>query len=409
MKQNRIYPTLTVSKKQEKTLKEGHPWVYEDEITESSAETIENGSLVDVRSQKGNYLGTGIYSAASKIRVRILDTNANETFEQPFFARRVAYALQYRKDVMKHDCNACRLIHGEADGLPGVTIDRYENILVSEILSYGMDQRRQWIYQALVDQLNKDGQKIDGIFERCEGELRIKEGLDQHTGWVELEGLHHLDSPIVTIHENGIAYEVDVENGQKTGFFLDQKYNRMAVRSIAEGRTVLDCCTHTGSFAMNAALGNAASVTAVDISDTALEMARKNASLNHLEDQIRFQQADIFELLDQSLKDHIHYDFVILDPPAFTKSRKTYEHAYNGYLKINTLAMRILPRGGYLATCSCSHFMPTSQFKNMLKEAAMAAGVRLRIVEERHAAPDHPVLVGVPETDYLKFFLLQIL
>jgi 23S rRNA (cytosine1962-C5)-methyltransferase len=213
----------------------------------------------------------------------------------------------------------------------------------------------------------------------------------------------------VTIHENGIAYEVDVENGQKTGFFLDQKYNRMAVRSIAEGRTVLDCCTHTGSFAMNAALGNAASVTAVDISDTALEMARKNASLNHLEDQIRFQQADIFELLDQSLKDHIHYDFVILDPPAFTKSRKTYEHAYNGYLKINTLAMRILPRGGYLATCSCSHFMPTSQFKNMLKEAAMAAGVRLRIVEERHAAPDHPVLVGVPETDYLKFFLLQIL
>ncbi|NCB32771.1 MAG: class I SAM-dependent rRNA methyltransferase [Erysipelotrichia bacterium] len=408
MKQERTYPQLIVTKKQEKVLKAGHPWVYEDEIT-SPIDEIENGSLVDVCSQKNIYLGTGIYSVTSKIRVRILDVNANETFQMPFFARRVAYALQYRRDVMGEDWNACRLIHGESDGLPGVTIDRYESILVSEILSYGMEQRKQWIYQSLIDQLSGYGVKIDGIYERCEGELRTREGLDQHRGWVDLPGLANPESPVVIIHENGIAYEVDVENGQKTGFFLDQKYNRVAVRKISEGRRVLDCCTHTGSFAMNAAIGKAEHVTAVDISETALASARRNAAMNNLDQQIEFVQADVFDILEQSLKEHQRYDFIVLDPPAFTKSRKTREHAYNGYLKINTLAMRLLPRGGYLATCSCSHFMPSGLFKSMLKEAAEAAGVRLRMVEERHAAMDHPVLISVPETDYLKFFLVQIL
>ena len=307
MKQERAYPQITVTKKQEKTLKGGHPWVYEDEIM-SPAEEIENGSLVDVRSQKGTYLGTGLYSAASKIRVRILDANANETFQQPFFARRVAYALQYRRDVMGQDWNACRLIHGESDGLPGVTIDRYETVLVSEIQSYGMEQRKKWIYQALIDQLQECGVQITGIYERCEGDLRIKEGLDQHQGWADMEGLGHPDSSVVIIHENGIAYEVNVENGQKTGFFLDQKYNRLAVRKIAEGKTILDCCTHTGSFAMNAAAGGAAQVTAVDISETALDSARRNAVMNHLDDRIDFVQADIFDILEQSLKDHQHYD-----------------------------------------------------------------------------------------------------
>jgi 23S rRNA (cytosine1962-C5)-methyltransferase len=408
MKQERRFPAVRITRKQEKTIKAGHPWVYMDEITEAP-ETIENGALTDVLGPKGQYLGTGIWSQQSKIRVRILDHNANETFEEPFFARRVKYALQYRRDVMQEDRTACRLIHGESDGLPGVTVDRYGSILVSEILSYGMDQRRLWIYQALIDQLKEEGTAVAGIYERCEGELRLKEGLDQHSGWVEMPGLGHPDSAITTITENGILYEVDVANGQKTGFFLDQKYNRLAVRKLAAGKKVLDCCTHTGSFALNAALGNAASVEAVDISESALQMARENAARNHLEDRISFQQADIFDLLEEYTQAHQRFDFIILDPPAFTKSRKTFDHAYSGYRRINSAAMRLLPRGGYLATASCSHFMPTAQFREMLQEAAEDAGVSLRIVEERHAAPDHPVLISVPETDYLKFFVLQIL
>ena len=304
---------------------------------------------------------------------------------------------------MQDDFACCRIVHGEADGLPGVTVDRYENILVSEIASYGMELRKDIIYQALIDEFAKLDIDIEGIYERNEDEIRKKEGLKQYQGWY---GDKHPESCITEITENGIRYEVDVENGQKTGFFLDQKYNRLAVRNMAKGRTVLDCCTHTGSFALNAAMGGAASVTAMDISETALAMAKENAERNGL--SLEFRQGDVFEVLPQLRKEHARFDLIILDPPAFTKSRKTFHNARNGYREINAEAMRLLPRGGYLATCSCSHFMPKEEFLKMLMDAANDAGVSARLVEVRGAAPDHPVILGIPETEYLKFVLLQI-
>lgn len=402
MKQKRTFPFIRVTKKQENRIRNGHPWVYADEITEQT-ETIENGSFTDVFGQKGNWLGTGFYSAASKIRVRILGNNANEKFDDAFFQRKVRYALQYRIDTMGEDFSCCRLIHGEADGMPGLTVDRYENILVSQIASYGMEMHKDTVYQALISQFADMGIEIAGIYERNEDDLRAKEGLPQYQGWY---GDKHPDTCITEITENGIRYEVDVENGQKTGFFLDQKYNRLAVRRIAANRHVLDCCTHTGSFAMNAAMGNAASVTAMDISETALAMAAKNAGRNSL--KIAFRQGDVFEVLPQLRAEHAHFDLIILDPPAFTKSRRTFRNAFGGYREINAEAMKLLPRGGYLATNSCSHFMPKEEFMRMLLEAAKDAGVQIRLVEVRGASFDHPVMPAVPETEYLKFVLLQI-
>jgi 23S rRNA (cytosine1962-C5)-methyltransferase len=359
---------------------------------------------VDVFGKKQNYLGSGFYSAQSKIRIRLLGNNANEKYDDAFFQRKVKYALEYRRTVMGDDFDACRLIHGESDGLPGLTVDRYHNLLVAEVEAYGTDAHKEIIYQALLDELKAMGQIIDGIYERNEGELRKKEGLSQYKGWFSKE---HPDTCITKITENGIQYEVDVENGQKTGFFLDQKYNRMAVRKLAKDKTVLDCCTHTGSFAMNACLGGAKSVTAMDISESALEMAAENAKLNHLE--MSFQQGDVFEVLARLKQEHAFFDFIVLDPPAFTKSRKTFHNARKGYLEINTEAMQLLPRGGYLATASCSHFMPKEEFEKMLLDAAGLAGVQIRLIERRGAAPDHPVMPAIPETEYLKFYLLQIL
>jgi 23S rRNA (cytosine1962-C5)-methyltransferase len=403
MKIERTFPSVTVTKKQEHSIKGGHPWVYEDEIMDQS-DGIVNGSYTDVFGLKGSYLGTGFYSEKSRIRVRILDHNANETFQDSFFDRRVQYALQYRFDVMPNDIDACRLVHGEADGLPGLTVDRYHNLLVTQVESYGTDLHKDAIYHALLEQLKERGQQIDGIYERNEGELRKKEGLSQYKGWY---GEDHPDTCITEITENGIVYEVDVENGQKTGFFLDQKYNRLAVRKLAAGKKVLDCCTHTGSFALNAAMGNASSVTAMDISQSALDMAAANAKRNNL--SLELKCGDVFEVLRDLKNEHASYDFIILDPPAFTKARKTYSHARNGYQTINADAMRLLPRGGYLATASCSHFMPANEFRRMLIDAAEDAGVEIRIIEQRGAACDHPVMPTIPETEYLKFFLLQII
>lgn len=399
MKQERKFPSVTITKKQAKTLRTGHPWVYEDEIL-TPVENLENGCLVDVKDEKGIYLGTGMYSTKSKIKIRILGNNANETFDAPFFERRVKYAVQYRKDVMQDAFKACRIIHGESDGLPGLTVDRYNDVLVSEILSYGMDQRKDWIYAALLEEMPD----IHAIYERNEGELRIKEGLPQYKGWYN----HAQHATVVTIEENGILYEVDVENGQKTGFFLDQKENRLLVSRLAKGHQVLDCCTHTGSFALNAAKGGALHVTALDISASALQMAKHNAQLNHLEDKITFVEGDVFEYLEEAQKEHSDYDFIILDPPAFTKSRKTFNNAYNGYERINRMAMRLLKRSGYLCTASCSHFMPVEEFKTMLRQAAQDSGKQLRIVEERVNAKDHPIHMSIPETEYLKFFIVQI-
>ena len=403
MKTERKFPYARITVKQEVSVRRGHPWIYADEITEQS-EQIDNGGFVDVFSQKGSYLGTGFYSENSKIRIRLLGNNANETYGDAFFERKAAYAVAYRKDVMKEDLKACRLVHGEADGLPGLTVDRYNNILVTQVESYGTEMHKDVIYAALVSELEKMGESIDGIYERNEGELRKKEGLQQYKGWY---GKKHPATTITQIVENGIIYEVDVENGQKTGFFLDQKYNRRAIWKLAEGRSVLDCCTHTGSFALNAAKAGASSVTAMDISESALEMARRNAERNDL--HLSLRQGDVFDVLKDLKKEHAHFDFIILDPPAFTKSRKTFHNARNGYRQVNADAMRLLKRGGYLASASCSHFMPKAEFEKMLVDAANDAGVGIRMIEQRGAAPDHPVMMAVPETEYLKFFLLQII
>ena len=408
MKQARNFPAATITKKAENSLRLGHPWVYDAEVLNLEGEP-ENGSLVDVFSEKGSYLGTGFISYKSKIRIRLLSSNANETFGDEFFARRIQYALAYRRTVMgPTDYHCCRLVFGEADGLPGLTVDRYENILVSQVLSMGMERVKDTVYRQLVKQLAQEGVGIAGIFERNDVAIRELEGLDRGKGWYLADYLPQPPSPITGITENGIQYEVDVENGQKTGFFLDQKYNRRAVARLAAGHTVLDCFTHTGSFALNAAKGGAARVTAADISAEAIAMAKRNADRNGL-DNMDFLCEDTFELLPRLEKEGHPYDFIILDPPAFTKARRTVENAMRGYKEINYRAMKLLPRGGYLATASCSHFATEELFIKMLHAAAKDAHRQLRQIEVKQQAPDHPILWGVPETNYLKFFLFQVI
>ena len=410
MKTERNFPKFIVTKKAETSLRNGHPWVYGVEITEIiSNEPIENGSFVDVVSQKGTYLGTGFYSEKSKIRVRILAVNANETFGEAFFERRLRYAVEYRKTVMQEDFSCCRIIFGEADGLPGLTVDRFSNILVAQVLSYGIDIRKDMIFSLLLKIMREAGETIDAVYERNDVAIRELEGLTQYKAWAKISEDNHPETTKTEIIENGIHYTVDFENGQKTGFFLDQKYNRREIARLAKGKTLLDCFTHTGSFALNATKGGAKKVTAVDISESAVAMARENAEKNGLSDRMECVRADVFDYL-RSLyeKREKPYDFIILDPPAFTKSRKTVGNAANGYREINALAMRILPRGGYLATCSCSHFMHDDLFRKMLVECAAETGVKLRQIEARQQGPDHPILWNVPETDYLKFYIFQI-
>ena len=406
MKNQRNFPFVTITKKAEYSIKNGHPWVYDAEIT-NSTETIKNGELVDVFSQKGSYLGTGFYSVHSKIRVRILSDNANEKFEKSFFERRIKYAIEYRKTVMQDDFSCCRLIFGEADGLPGLTVDKFSDIIVTQVLSFGIDNIKDMIYEIVYDELTKSGVSVKGIYERNDVAIRELEGLSQYKGWYEK--IPHQQETYTEICENGVFYKVDFENGQKTGFFLDQKYNRKEIARLAKGKKVLDCFTHTGSFALNAAFGGAEHVTAVDVSATAIECAKANALRNGLSDRMDFVTADVFDLLPSLEKEkNNYYDFIILDPPAFTKSRKTVGNAERGYKEINYRALKLLPRGGYFATCSCSHFMKDELFVKMLKSAARDAGVSLKQIEARQQAPDHPILWNVPETDYLKFYIFQV-
>ena len=409
MKTTRSCPAYTVTKKAELSIVQGHPWVYADEITDAPETQPENGALVDVLSQKGRYLGTGFLSLASKIRVRLLSRNANDTFDEAFWQRRFEYAWAYRKTVLRpEDLTCCRVIFGEADQMPGLTVDRFGTVLVAQILSVGMEVRKEQLLPLLARVLRADGQQINGIYQRNDAALRDKEGLEQGKGWLEIPGEQHPASTETEICENGVYYNVDFENGQKTGFFLDQKFNRRAVANIARGKTVLDCFTHTGSFALNAALGGAAHVTAVDVSESAVEMARRNAARNGLEDRMDFVCEDVFDLLPRLEREGSPYDFIILDPPAFTKARRTAQNAMRGYKEINYRAMRLLPRGGYLATASCSHFASEAMFIKMLHAAAHDAGRQLRQIEVRQQAPDHPILWNVEETDYLKFFLFQV-
>lgn len=405
MKIEREYPSFIITKKGCAWVGTGHPWIYAQEIISRSAEP-ENGALVDALSENGRYLGTGLYSRESKIGLRLISRNANDRFDAEFWKRRIRYAWDYRRTVMGGDVSCCRVIFGEADGFPGLTVDRFSNILVTQTLSVGMERLKDVIFPLLAEVLRESGERIDGIYERNDVAIRALEGLEQGKGWYELPGEEHPQSTVTEICENGIYYAVDFENGQKTGFFLDQKYNRLAVARLAKGRRVLDCFTHTGSFALNAARGGAEHVTAVDVSESAVEMARENARRNGLEDRMDFVAADVFDLLPEVKKGE--YDFIILDPPAFTKSRRTVGRAEKGYKEINLRTLKALPRGGYFATASCSHFMPSELFVKMLRSAAQDANVELRQIEARQQAPDHPILWNVPETDYLKFYIFQV-
>ena len=374
MKMERGYPVYTVTPKAENVILRGHPWVYDAEILNTEGETA-NGGLVDVVSKKGRYLGTGFLSERSKIRVRLISRNANDRFDAAFWHRKLQWAWEYRKSVMDPaDLDACRIIFGEADAFPGLTVDKFHDLLSVQVLSVGMENLQDTLLPALTDILRQDGQPIRGVFLRNDVALRDKEGLPQGKGWYILPGETPPESPVVEITENGVKYLVDVENGQKTGFFLDQKYNRRAVGRLAAGKTVLDCFTHTGSFALNAALGGAACVTAVDVSEAAVEMARANAARNGVSDRMDCVAANVFDLLPQLEKEPQKYDFIILDPPAFTKSRKTVANAITGYKEINYRAMKLLPRGGYLATCSCSHFATAEKFEAMLRSARSRRG-----------------------------------
>ena len=408
MKAERAFPRFIITQKGTRWVEQGHPWIYADEVIREEG-TCENGALVDAVSEKGKYLGTGFVSRESKIRIRLLSRNANDRFDEAFWRRRIQYAWDYRKTVMGEDISCCRVIFGEADSFPGLTVDRFSDILVTQTLSVGMEKIKPMLFPLLVQVLREDGQDIRGIYERNDVAIRALEGMEQNKGWFPLDGESHPESTLTEICENGIYYSVDVENGQKTGFFLDQKYNRLAVARLARGRRVLDCFTHTGSFALNAAKGGAAHVTAVDVSASAIEMARENARRNGLEEKMDFITADVFDLLPElAAKGKAPYDFIILDPPAFTKSRKTVNSAERGYKEINLRALKLLPRGGYFATASCSHFMPSELFVKMLRSAALDAGVELRQIEARQQAPDHPILWNVPETDYLKFYIFQV-
>ena len=408
MKAQRNFPRLIITAKGTRWVEQGHPWIYEGEVIRQEGD-CENGGLMDAVSEKGKYLGTGFFSKYSKIRLRLLSRNANDRFDAAFWQRRLQYAWDYRKTVMQDDISCCRIIFGEADGFPGLTVDRFSDLLVTQTLSIGMERVKDIIFPALVELLRQDGQEIRGIFERNDVAIRELEGMAQNKGWYVLPGETPPESPVTEICENGVSYAVDVENGQKTGFFLDQKYNRLAVARLARGKRVLDCFTHTGSFALNAAMGGAAHVTAVDVSASAIEMARQNARRNGLEDRMDFITADVFDLLPElAAQGKAPYDFIILDPPAFTKSRKTVDSAQRGYKEINLRALKLLPRGGYFATASCSHFMPSELFVKMLRSAALDAGVELRQIEARQQAPDHPILWNVPETDYLKFYIFQV-
>ncbi len=409
MKQVRPYPIVTITAKGRRAIEGGHPWVYEGEIVSCPGDAA-NGSIVDVVDQKGAWLGAGLLSRSSLIRVRLLSRNPNDSFDENFWLRRFRYAWAYRKSVLEpQDLSACRVVFGESDGLPGLTVDRFGGILVVQTLSYGMEMQKAQLFPLLVKALRADGQDIRGIYERNDEALREKEGLEQSKGFFPLPGEEIPTETVTEILENGIKYAVNFENGQKTGFFLDQKYNRKAVGRLAAGKRVLDCFTHTGSFALNAALGGAEHVTAVDVSQQAVDMARKNAVLNGLEGKMDFLCADVFDLLPALLEEkRREWDFIILDPPAFTKSRRTAAQAAKGYKEINYRAMRLLPRGGYLATCSCSHFMEEGRFLGVIAAAARDAGVQLKQIEARQQAPDHPILWGVPETNYLKFYLFQV-
>ena len=417
---------ITLKKGEGRLLKSGGAWIFDNEIADIEGSFF-NGDVVSIRDFDGYPMGKGVINMNSKIRVRMLTRDKDTEIDRDFLAKRLRAAWDYRRKTV--DTGSCRIVFGDADFLPGITIDKYEDILVIESLSLGMDRMKELILEILTGILAEDGIKIRGIYERSDAKERLKEGMERKKGFI--------GQPFATqvpITENGVRYLVDVAEGQKTGFFLDQKYNRAAIRPVCRGAKVLDCFTHTGSFALNAALAGAESVLAVDASETALRQAIRNAGLNGFafsaeteagrqipEDALEgrfmtnetgtklgFMTADLLELLPEMEREGMQYDVVILDPPAFAKSRQNVKNAEKGYRKINRAGMRLVKDGGFLATCTCSHFMTRELFEKMVHEAAREAHVRLRQVEARTQAPDHPILWSAAESSYLKFYIFQV-
>ena len=382
-------------------LKRGGLWIFDNEIDRVDGE-FANGDLVDIEDFDGYPMGKGVINVNSKIRIRVLTRNAEEVIDEAFFERKVKTAVDYRLKVVDTAC--CRLIFGEADYLPGIVVDKYSDILVIQSLSLGMDRFKEEILNALKKILAKNDMPVRGIYERSDARERIKEGMELKTGFIG-----EPFDPKVEITENGVRYMVDVANGQKTGFFLDQKYNRLAIQKICKDARVLDCFTHTGSFALNAGIGGAKDVLGVDVSETGVAQAEENARLNHLEDRVHFQCADVFDLLPELERDKEEFDVVILDPPAFTKSKASVKNATKGYREINIRGMKLVKDKGYFVTCSCSHFMTYELFTQMIRQAAAAAHVTLRQVEFREQSPDHPILWAAEESYYLKFYIFQVI
>ena len=394
---------VTLKKGEGRTIKAGGAWVYDNEI-DTITGTFKNGDIVLVHDFDGYPMGAGFINQNSKIRVRMLTRKADQEIDEAFLYMRVKNAWEYRKNVMpEKDLNCCRVIFGEADWLPGLTVDKYDDVLVVESLALGMDLIKPIVIDALKDILLKDGIKIRGIYERSDAPVRKKEGMLPYKGFIGEE----FDTN-VEIVENGIHYMVDVVNGQKTGFFLDQKYNRLAMQRICKDKKVLDCFTHMGTFALNAGIAGAKDVTGLDISEFAVAQATENAKRNGLEKTVKFRAADVLDELPKLYEQGESYDVVILDPPAFTKSREATKNAIKGYREINMKGMKLVRDGGFLATCSCSHFMTQELFTEVIGQAAKAVHKRLRQIEFRTQACDHPILWSADESYYLKFYIFQV-
>ena len=393
---------VTLRKGAGRTLKQGGPWIYDNEI-ESIMGSFEDGDIVLVHDFDGYPLGRGFINRNSKLTVRMMTRNRDTEVDESFIRMRVKNAWEYRKKVMD-DISSCRVIFGEADFLPGIVVDKFADVLVVESLALGIDRFKVMIVDILKELMEKDGIHIRGVYERSDAKVREQEGMERCKGFIG----EPFDTK-VEIVENGVRYYVDVKDGQKTGFFLDQKYNRRAVAKLCKGARVLDCFTHTGSFALNAGIAGAKLVTGVDASELGVAQARENAALNGLEDRVEFICEDVFDLLPRLEKQGEKYDVVILDPPAFTKSRSSIKKAVKGYREINLRGMKLVKDGGYLATCSCSHFMDQELFTKTIGQAAQNVHKRLRQVEFRTQAPDHPILWGAGDSYYLKFYVFQVL
>ena len=391
---------VTLKKGEGRSLKAGGLRVFDNEI-DTIMGTFTNGDIVIVHDFDGYMMGRGFINQNSKIRVRMMTRNKEQQIDEAFLRNRVQTAWDYRKDTV--DTSSCRVIFGEADFLPGIVIDKYEDVLVVESLALGIDRFKETIVRLLKECMTEDGIHIRGVYERSDAKEREKEGLTKVKGFIG----ESFDTNIEIV-ENGVHYMVDVENGQKTGFFLDQKYNRLAMQRICKGKKVLDCFTHMGTFALNAGIAGAKDVTGLDISEYAVEQAARNAKLNNLEDTVHFRCANVLDELPKLAAAGEQYDVVILDPPAFTKSREATKNAIKGYREINMKGMKLVKDGGYLATCSCSHFMTQELLAKTIKEAAKATHKRLRQVEFRTQSPDHPILWAADESYYLKFFIFQV-